>query len=277
MPRKPRHGFLLVLKTEIVMSSIKLKPYKFLKYRGSKIYLFKTRNQKFIKSTYYSNELADNLGGNLPDYPHQVKVEPPARSTRLGMPDIINKDINQLYIYSSQYEFKSLESTFCWDLDLKSESFPLSKKKVEPRELEAINFRRTEEETITIAKKSVDRIVGDFAFFKENNIATHVYDRLTGKVAPRWCSLVAAPYRIRQEADGCNVIEVTPYSQWEHKYAINYEGYGAASKDLIPYVYINNCLIVTQYRELEGWSIAEPLGVTMSLLKEVTKNSQAFL
>lgn len=238
------------------MSSIKLSPYKFFKYRGSQIYLFKTRNQRFIKSAYYSNKL---------------KKETYTQGTRLEMSDLVNKDINQLYIYSSQYEFKSLESTFCWDLDLKIESFPLSKKKVEPRELKAINFRRTEEEAIIIAKKSVDQIVGDFTFLKENNIATHVYDRLTGKVAPRWCSLAAAPYRIRQEADGCNVIEVTPYSQWVHKYAINYEGYEAASQDSIPYVYINNCLIVTQYRELEGWSIAEPLGVTMSLLKEVTK------
>lgn len=203
------------------MSSIRLKPYEFIKYRGTKIFLFKTRNQKFIKSTCYSNELQRASFANQP-----------------------------FYIYSSQYEFEP-------------------KKKIEHRELEATNFSLTQEEAIIVAKRRVDREVGDFTFLKQNNISTHIYDRDTGKVAPRWCPLTAAPYEIGQSIEGYNFTKVTPYYKWQHEYAINYEGYAPAEEDSIPYVYINNCLIVTQYRELEGWCIAEPFGVTMSLLKEV--------
>ncbi len=204
------------------MSSIRLKPYKFIKYRDSKISLFKTRNQKFIKSTCYSNELKRAKLANQP-----------------------------FYIYLSQYEFEP-------------------KKKNEHRELKATNFSLTEEEAITVAKRSVDREVGDFAFLKEKNIPTHIYDCETGKVTPRWCPLTtASPYEIGQSIEGYNFTKVTPYYKWQHEYAINYEGYAPAEENAIPYVYINNCLIVTQYRELEGWSIAEPFGVTMSLLKEV--------
>ena len=215
------------------MNSIKLKPYKSIKYRGSIIYLFKTRNQKFIESTCYSNKLKISIEGRNQPF----------------------------YLFSSYYNFK-LKGCYVAD--------NLPKKKSKHRELKAIDFRLTEEDSIASAKRSIDREVGDFAFLKENDISTHIYDRETGKAASRWCPLSASPYIIGQTIEGYNFIKVSPYYKWQHEYAINYEGYAPASENSIPYVYINNCLIVNQYRELEGWSIAEPLGVTMALIEEMS-------
>ena len=215
------------------MNSIKLKPYKSIKYRGSIIYLYKTRNRNFIESTCYSNKL------KIDD---EAKTQP-------------------FYIFSSHYDFK-LKG--CYECD------NLPKKKSQYRKLNAINFSASEEDTIALAKKSIDREVGDFAFLKENNISTHIYDRETGKVAPRWCPLSASPYHNGQTIEGHPFLEVSPYYRWQHEYAINYEGYATAHKESIPYIYRSNCLIVTTENFLLGWTMAEPLSVTMALIEEMS-------
>ena len=207
------------------MNSIKLKPYKSIKYRGSIIYLYKTRNRNFIERACYSSKLKIN---------DEAKTQP-------------------FYIFSSHYDFK-LKG--CYECD------KLPKKKSKHRELKAIDFSVSEEDTIAKAKRSIDKEVGDFDYLKENDIPTHIYDCKTGKVAPRWCPISASPYRIRQTIEGHNFLEVSPYYRWQHEYAIDYEGYAMAEKDSIPYLYKNNCLIVTTENFLLGWGIAEPLDVT---------------
>ena len=217
------------------MNSIKLKPYKSIKYRGSIIYLYKTRNRKFIESTCHSNKLKiKDEGKNQP-----------------------------FYIFSSHYDFK-LKGCYVAN--------NLPKKKSKHRELKAIDFSVSEEDTIALAKRSIDREVGDFAFLAENDISTHIYDRETGKAASRWCPLSASPYRIGQTIEGHPFLEVSPYYKWEHEYAINYEGYAPASENSIPYFYKNNCLIVTTEDFLRGWRMAEPLGVTMALIEEMSNS-----
>lgn len=232
------------------MNSIKLKPYKSIKYRGSMIYLYKTRNRKFIESACYSDKTVFTSWSGLP--------------TRRDLPKINDEGKNQPFnIFSSHYDFE-LEG--CHECD------SLPKEKSKHRELNAIDFSVSEEDAIALAKRSIDREVGDFAFLKENDISTHIYDRETGKAAHRWCPLSASPYRIGQTIEGHPFLEVSPYYKWQHEYAINYEGYAPALLNSIPYFYKNNCLIVTTEDFLRGWRMAEPLGVTMALIEEMSNS-----
>ena len=75
-----------------------------------------------------------------------------------------------LFIFSSHYNFK-LKGCYVAN--------NLPKKKSKHRELKAIDFSVSEEDTIALAKRSIDREVGDFAFLAENDISTHIYDRET--------------------------------------------------------------------------------------------------
>ncbi|MGL5836420.1 MAG: hypothetical protein ACRC1Z_24810 [Waterburya sp.] len=136
------------------MKKIQIKKFKTYKYKGFTIGIWKTANKSFIKEGYFSSYLGD--GKYLKGKDLEIK-----------------KTFKYIYFWDCLFHDGTTMNGMLNDL---------------PAVFSVVcSYRVTEEEAIVEAQEAIDQHLYRQECEKENLVLpSHIYDRSTGQVVPRW-------------------------------------------------------------------------------------------